>query len=284
MRPLIDGDVLVYEIGFACEYGKEEIPTFEYVKEVLDGRIEEICEAVQATLPPKIFLTGKGNFREDIAKKKGYKENRKDSKKPFHYANIIAYLVGHYRAEIVEGMEADDAMAIAQMSQMERFRGDYRYIGGIEGGCKQTVICSRDKDLRMVPGWHYSWECGKQGEIGPIFVAELGEFWPKGLEGKNKKLLGTGLRFFYAQMLMGDSVDNIPGCPGVGPVAAYDLLKDAQTAEELEAIVWDTYIEKYPEMGTEEVLCEFLEQAHLLWMVRELDEEGRPVLWRPLAL
>ena len=181
MIPLIDGDILLYEIGFACQRKDEPLPSFDFVKEVLDNRIEGICRAVEATQPPRIFLTGKGNFRNDIAIKKGYKANRAETPKPFHYNNIKAVLIHSYGATVVEGAEADDAICYEQM------------VG------ESTIICSRDKDLRMVPGWHYSWECGKQGEKLPNLVTDFGEFWTAKLP---KELLGTGMCLFYAQCLI----------------------------------------------------------------------------------
>ena len=253
MKPLIDGDVLVYELGFAAEYGKEEIPTFEYVKEMIDGRLREICYSVSATEEAQIYLTGKGNFREEIATKKEYKGNRNKAK-PFHYENIRAYLMASYGAIEVEGMEADDALSIAQCAS---------------GGT--TIICTRDKDLRMVPGRHYGWECGKQGEYGPTLVTELGE-----LSSTPKSQQGTGLCFFYYQLLVGDTTDNIPGCPGVGPKTALKLLCGLESEKEMYEVCRQQYEEKYAENAEEELL----EQAYLLWMVRELDEEGNPVMWR----
>lgn len=255
MTPLLDGDILPYEIGFGCEYNKDGIPSFDYVKEAVDGKIEEICKAVGATEPPLIFLTGKGNFREAIAEKKGYKANRKDSKKPFHFYNIRAYLEQSYGAVVCEGYEADDALAMHQTDN--------------------TIICSRDKDLRQVPGNHYSWECGKQGEIGPYVVDELGEWWTEKLPNELK---GTGYRFFAAQCLMGDKVDNIPGLPGWGPVKTYEYLKDISSPEELIKAVLEAYKDRYLDTALAELELE--EQAQLVWMVRGKDEDDNLIMWK----
>ena len=44
MQPLLDADVLLYEIGFAAETGwkGESNPPFDYVSELLDNRIGNI--------------------------------------------------------------------------------------------------------------------------------------------------------------------------------------------------------------------------------------------------
>jgi hypothetical protein len=265
MKPLIDADVLLYECSAVAEYPKDEpIKSFNFVEEVFLNRVREICLAVEATEEPLLYITGKGNFREEVAVTKPYKGTRKEEK-PFHYKNLLWYLRSLPNCIEVEGMEADDAMAIEQHRN--------HIICPVSGltDIKTTVICTRDKDLRMVSGWHYGWECGRQPEFMLQWVDELGK-----LELVNGKIKGTGLRFFYSQLLTGDTVDNIPGLKGVGPVAAYEALKDCEDERELYEAVCRMYEEK---LG-DDYDCYLREQAHLLWMVRELDEDDNPVMWR----
>lgn len=274
MKPLIDGDVLVYEIGFAAETGWASIkreegvedtspPPFNYVAELLDNRIADICGTVMATEPPTLYLTGKDNFREKIAKRRVYKGNRDEGGKPWHYKNIKAYMQTRYDCVIVDGMEADDAMCIEQTLGLNT---PYR-------NSVQTIICTRDKDLRMCPGWHFGWELGNQPQFGPEFVEGFGYLK---LSADGKKLKGIGDAFFYAQLIMGDSVDNIPGIPKSGPKKAYNILANTKTREEAEKAVVEAYKGFYGDSWREEML----EQGQLLWMVRELDEEGKPIMWR----
>ena len=79
MTPLIDGDLIAYEIAFGCQRFEEDqltlVPVEEVNKRVL-AKIGEICSEVYATEPPVLFFTGKTNFRNDIAKSKPYKGNR----------------------------------------------------------------------------------------------------------------------------------------------------------------------------------------------------------------
>jgi hypothetical protein len=275
MQPILDGDVLVYEIGFAAETGwkatinwegedKCPPPPFSYVAELLDNRIAEICGKVMATQPPLLYLTGKDNFREKIAKKKVYKGNRDGVNKPWHYANLISYMRVAYNTIVVEGMEADDAMCIEQCKAMKEAEEGIEYT--------ETIICTRDKDLRQCPGWGFSWELGNQPQWGPEFVEGFGYL---SLSDDNKKLRGVGDAFFYAQLIMGDPVDNIPGIPGKGAKAAFDILGNTHTRAEAEKAVVEAYRAFYGELWEQEML----EQAQLLWMVRELDEEGKPVMW-----
>lgn len=251
MTPILDGDILVYECAFGGEMD-DNCVNFDLVAQIVDNKINNICAIVEATSPPVIYLTGKGNFRFDIAKTQPYKV--RTGAKPFHYKNVIAYLRGQYGAIVVNGMEADDAMAIHQTSSQS-----------------PTIICTRDKDLRQVPGMHYGWGVGNQPSFGPEEVVNPGY-----LKLEDGKLKGVGDMFFYAQCLMGDATDSIPGVGNkTGPVKAYKVLEGATTSLEAFDRVRDMYQEVHGENGDERLL----EQGRLLHMVRELDTEGKPVMW-----
>jgi 5'-3' exonuclease len=224
------------------------------VADLLTNRINNICAIVGATAPPKVFLTGKTNFRTEIAKRRKYKE--RPSLKPFHYYNIKAYLNCVYDTTTSEGMEADDLMAIEQCR-----RGT------------ETIICTRDKDLRQVPGWTYSWELGNQPSFGPVFIEPFGSLQ---LSSDRKKLSGTGLMFFYAQCLTGDPVDTVPGLEGIGPAGAFKILDGSYCKEEAFKRLLEAYRGVYGDSAEEELL----EQGRLLWMVREVAENGSPVMWQ----
>lgn len=256
MQPLVDADVLLYECGFGCEVGWDEpgYPPFDRAKDLLESKIAHICAQVEATHPPILFLTGQGNFRYDIAKRTPYKA--RPGNKPFHYKNLKAYIKGMYDYRESEGMEADDLMAIEQ------------YRRGTE-----TIICSRDKDLRQCEGWFYSWECGNQPSYGPMLHDSLGSL---SLSADGKKLSGTGQRFFHAQLLMGDPIDSIPGLGGrTGPVKAFKLLQGCTSIPELYKAVLEAYRGMYGDAAEEYLL----EQGRLLWMTRELNEDGTVKLW-----
>jgi 5'-3' exonuclease len=262
MQPLLDADVLRYEVGFAveaswrymhAERGEEVVdpPPFEMALEILENRISNICAVVGATQPPICFFTGNTNFREHIAKRRKYKDRA--GNRPYHYYNITAYIKGKYEWREVEGLEADDLMAIEQTKRRN-----------------ETIICSRDKDLKQVPGWHYGWEVGNQPQFGPIEVDDLG--W---LELKGSALKGAGSLYFFSQVLTGDPTDTIPGLPKFGGARAYNLLKDCSSYEEAESKVFEMYHAVFGERAEEEML----EQGQLLWMVRTLID-NQPEMWR----
>jgi 5'-3' exonuclease len=131
MLALIDGDLLVYRIGFTTEDVDEGI-----VKARLRESINLILEAVEAT-EFKIYLTAENDptaFRKRIYPE--YKANRVQPK-PKHYSFIREHLQGHYDAEVCHEIEADDGLGISQTDD-------------------SSVIVSIDKDLKQIPGNHYN--------------------------------------------------------------------------------------------------------------------------------
>ena len=262
MRALIDSDVIRMEIGSVGQVKDEEgnvvMRSWDFVEELIDNRIREICTLTWADEKPLLFLTScqrthsilhrkkdvqfEPNFREAIAVTKPYKGTRK-SEKPLHYNNITAYLLNCYDCVIAEGHEADDLLAVYQMEALRKG--------------EETIICTRDKDLRMVPGQQFGWTCGKQEQYGPRVVSP-----------------DEGFKTFCMQLLTGDTVDNIPGLPGVGPVKASNILSNATAQEDMLKAVRDAYRSSYGD----EWPMHLLEQGQLLWMCTEL-KEGKPVLW-----
>jgi len=280
----------LYEIGFGAQLKNEEVKSWDWVQELLEHKLKLIQEEAGATDLLLFFTNTKRinkllnrervrqeqpvkeyipNFREAIAVQKEYKGDRK-AEKPYHFYNLLAHMLSNYPHYVGEsGLEADDYMCIRQYNTWRD---------------KDTIICSRDKDLRQCPGLHYSWEMGKQAAIGPLFVEPLG-FLEKRNEGqkyangkpKPISLFGTGHKFFYAQMLMGDKVDSIGGVEGRGPAFAYNLLHEAETERECYELVAEIYVKSYGD----DWKVRMKEQADLLHMVRELNEDGSPKLWLP---
>ena len=257
MKALIDGDILRYEVGFAAEAAAKAVeegslPSWEWVNAILSERLNRIWLETGSD-DYEIFLTGGPSFRDEIAVTKPYKGQRV-SKKPWHFNNLSFFLTTHFNCSFSRrGLEADDEMAIAQK------------------GILDTVICSRDKDLRQVNGWVYSWELGKQSRWGPEFVADGNSF--VGLSKDRRKLEGTGKLWFYGQLLTGDSVDNIPGLEKCGPVKAYEILKDKGMEEAWESVK-GAYQERYKAAWKERLE----EQGRLLWLIRHINGEVIP-LW-----
>ena len=146
--------------------------------------IERICLATNSS-EIECYIGGSDNFRYKIYPE--YKANR-TKEKPHYLEACREMLVTQYKATVVNGMETDDALGIAQT----KYDGNSR-------------ICSLDKDLYQIPGQHYQWEI--KG------TTPSGKTWVKPAEHRLVSPL-DGLKTFYKQLILGDKVDNIPGYDG----------------------------------------------------------------------
>ena len=114
---------------------------------------------------------------------------------------------------------------------------------------KTIVLCKQHKDDEEA-----CFACsGKQPCVPLTYVrgAKAGEAKTKRLKDGTRfsqavdKLRGAGIKFFYAQLLMGDSADNYPGVPGVGTTRAFEVLNPLNTEEDLYNAVLEEYTKKY---------------------------------------
>lgn len=206
---LIDGDILVYRVGFSTNEPDEEKFAVSRMGNFVDRLIRlEGIETYEG------YLTGKNNYRSEIATEQAYKGNRKDARKPVHYDSLREYLISKWGFTVVDGQEADDAMGIKAYELPE------------DSSCIMTI----DKDLDMIRGWHYN------------FVKE-------DLYYVTEK---EAIKNFYIQILTGDRVDNIPGIKGIGPVKAKKILENCTTEKSLFKAVSEKYdhdIDKLTERG-----------------------------------
>ena len=191
MIALVDGDVMCYRIAFSCKDDSES-----QAITTMANFLEDILMTQLGLESWEIFLTGKTNFRKDIAVTAPYKGNR-TQEKPAHLEMLRNYLVTAWGATMSIDEEADDLIAIRATE--------------LQDDC---IIVSVDKDFNQVAGWHYNFV--KQDKY---YVSEE-----------------QGLRFFYKQMLMGDRADNIVGIKGVGDVKATKMLAKAKTESEMLAV------------------------------------------------
>lgn len=253
MRVLVDSDVMAYACGFASQ-GKNEAGEIiaEPVANALalaKTSLTAIYEEVNAWLGQsgervdhlELYLTGKGNFREQIATIRGYKANRIGKPKPVHFQAIRDYLVNHWGATVVNGMEADDALAIEACK--EGYDAD------------RVMIASVDKDLKTVPGLLYSFK-KKEAEL----ITEQ-----------------EALVNFYRQMVTGDSSDNILGVYKAGKKAAEEITEDMLPIE-LWNVVLTMFKASTGKPGCPytDPLAAAIETGRLLHLLREPNEVWSP--------
>ena len=264
MIALIDGDVLLHKACNICEHfiytdlttdevyrRKRDVPNGnEYQQDRYIGSLEDTVEAFNSLLVSIrdnsdadsyiVYLSPSRTFRHDLAVTKPYKGSRKNSPKPTHFADLRDYVVENHSPVLCDYIEADDGLGIAQCHFNKN---------GIE-----TVICSIDKDLLMIPGRHYN------------------------LTSKESRSItyGEGYTLFLRQMLTGDPVDDIVGIKGIGPVKAAKCIRTItdyhgpNTPSFLLRIAQDRVVAKYEEAFGDDWEDRFDENHKLLWILREV--------------
>lgn len=199
-KVLVDGDIVAYRSAFSTQDLKPKD-----AKRKTDDLMEYILgETLMFPAPSdyEVFLTGKTNFRFDIAKAAPYKGNRKATEKPKYLGLTREHLVEKWGAVVSDGEEADDLIGIAATKYGP-----------------STVVASIDKDMLQIPCRHFNFNRKEWKEVD--------EF--------------EGMLFFYTQILTGDAADNILGLFRVGAVKAAKMLEGCRTEDQMWDAVLKAY-------------------------------------------
>jgi 5'-3' exonuclease len=247
MLALIDADILTYSIPFSLE--KEEDVTPERLDERISSFLRNIKDDV-AFSDYKFFLTGQGNFREKLPAAKKYKGNREDFVRPQLYKACRDLLTDNYKAIVVDGMEADDAIAIEHIKMRELD--------------EPSCIVSLDKDLDQIAGWHYRWAMARGDRLIPSRIYNVSPT--------------NAMRSFYKQILTGDRVDNIEGVEGIGAKKASKIVDSLDDELAMYCACLDCYNEwLYPLYGDElDIEEQMNNNAALLYMLRHEQDKWEP--------
>lgn len=236
---LIDADSLCYAVGFSSNDLDEALAVSR-----LEATMIELCMDIHCD-DYKGFLTGKGNFRNALAKTVPYKGTR-PTEKPVHLQALRDHLVTSWGFVVVDGIEADDAVGIEAYKLEE----------------DESIMVHIDKDLNQFRGHHYNYRKKEK-----YYVSEF-----------------AGWHSFYLQILTGDRIDNIEGLKGIGPAKGAKILKDCTTVEELYEAVLKAYQKHYEEdnIGLKNSVSKALdrvhENAHLLYLQRKEGDVWQPPL------
>lgn len=207
---LVDGHYYAYRSFFAIagltnSKGEPTNAVYGFTK-----ALRRMLADVQPDLAVVIFDGGLPAERMELLPQ--YKQNR--SEMPSEMAvqlpviDRMTELLGFPRIE-VEGQEADDVIACYAVEAKAR---------GWE-----TVIATNDKDImQLVDGQLTIYSPGKDGQFALI-----------GPEGVREKWGVAPAQIADVLSLTGDSSDNIPGIPGIGPKTAATLINQFGTIEAL---------------------------------------------------
>lgn len=258
MQALIDADIIIYEVASRCEvtipwpHPDPDVGDVLYTRHAhwdeakasLMDSIETLATQAGATGYTCVVTDSSQNWRYDYYS--DYKSNRKQTVTPMLVRPLREWIEAQDFGRCVRPLEGDDVMGILHTKP--------------NGG--ETICVTTDKDLATIPGRHYNF---RKQEFFEVTEAEAN--W-----------------MHLLQTLMGDATDGYPGCPGIGPKTAMNILDRPIPNDEI-AEVWDDLI--VPEFVKKGLTQEFaLSQARVARILRAADynpKTNEVIPWLPPA-
>lgn len=252
-----DSNILLYDGDGGCYQSaagaaKQETAMRRFERDILENMFLAGCTKARVHLTPSGCFK---NGRHLLLGAKKYQDNRSNKNKPQHLEYLrspasVEYFKDHEDIEIILNyrVEADDALMMDH----------YRYHNGI--------LVSPDKDLNISPFKSYKAELGKHLVLpeGDRYGWIDREFWLTPSQKPSSKMIGKGTKFFLAQLLMGDTADNVKGILKLngklcGEGAAFDALNPIK--DEHEAV--NFIIEAYKKIDQN-----IIPEAEAMWLLR----------------
>jgi len=244
MLAIIDADSIGFSIASSIWKQQKDDPEYVHTDKDYYQAIElflaGIYEDTNAT-ESQLWLTPKESFRKELVPE--YKSNRKGKEKPPMLGDVVEVMKQQFDAEYAQdGFEADD-----EVGQIAK---DF-WNSEKEDDC---VICSIDKDLDTIPGWHYRWGTFNR-DSKMYFLTEE-----------------EAMHFFWIQVLAGDPGDGIKGIPGIGPKKAEAYLLGCVDQSMYYDACQDTYKALLKDKMKEDEILKYFEDT---LMLLEIGKEGR---------
>lgn len=212
---LLDAYALIYRAYYAFIKNPRINSKGENTSAIL-GFVNTLEEVISKGTPTHLgvaFDPHGGTFRHEAFPE--YKAQREETPEAIRFAvPIIKEILAAYHIPVLEvpGYEADDVIGtLAHQADMK----------GIE-----TFMMTPDKDFGQLVTERvkmYRPPVGKNSEAEILGIEEVKKKW--GLQSPLQVIDMLGL--------MGDAVDNIPGCPGVGEKTAQKLIEEFGSIENL---------------------------------------------------
>ena len=212
---LLDAYALIYRAYYAFIKNPRINSKGENTSAILGfvNTLEEVISKGNPTHLGVAFDPHGGTFRHEAYPE--YKAQREETPEAIRFAvPIIKEILAAYRIPVLEvpGFEADDVIGTLAHQADQK---------GIE-----TFMMTPDKDFGQLVTERvriYRPAVGKNSEAEILGIEEVKKKW--GLQSPSQVIDMLGL--------MGDAVDNIPGCPGVGEKTAQKLIEEFGSIENL---------------------------------------------------
>jgi DNA polymerase-1 len=200
---LVDGDIFIYKAAFTSET-VVQFDDDNWVSNADEGEARQTFDAMIYALAERLksdrivlcLSDPAANWRKALYP--AYKQQRTKTRRPILLKPLREYAAGitsigklPVKVYARPTLEADDVLGILATHPT--------LVPG------KKCICSIDKDLLQIPGWHHNVDKNETKKVEEY----AGDIW------------------HLTQTLVGDVVDNYPGCPGIGPKKAEVLLSNA---------------------------------------------------------
>lgn len=245
---LVDGDLMAY----SCAGNDELAPGFARMAAI--SRLENLRD-MSGSERIVVHMTSESSTKGDryiVATVKPYQGKRSSGRRPKNWQYLRDWIQSYsgdlFKVKTWGDREADDSIAY------------HATVLGVDN----CVIATKDKDLRMIPGWHVNWDTYEMVRLDREFEV---------VSPTTGKVFGH--KWFWLQLLHGDGVDNIPGLPKyvddkgkaklIGEKTAADQLAPAENDAQAFCIVAKLYHSWYKEEWADALV----EQMALLWMRRD---------------
>jgi 5'-3' exonuclease len=250
---VFDADGLIFYAGWEF---KDQLNMVSKIaaKKKLDKIITNILKRVDAEYYIGFYSAeGVKNFRHDIATIAPYKGNRAAEPWQLYFKPVLKNnFEDKWGFHPVGDLEADDCVVIAH----HLYKDDY-----------DVIHIGEDKDMKQV---------GEFTRMNPSRRSNPGQH----IEEFDQE---TGRKFFWQQMCMGDSTDNIKGIAGVGKknkmITTIDEMENP-SEEEMFEFVKQGYINKYGNSA-----LDIMAENYIL--LRMFDKpcwdypmDSEPILWK----
>lgn len=271
---LLDADIFCFQVASAVEkeidWG-DDLWTlhsdFNEARERLDATVANLKEELDAEEVILCFTDGE-NFRKSVLP--SYKSNRKGTRKPLAYRELVAYCQETYPTYTRPTLEADDVMGI--LATWPAFRPG-----------KRKIIVSEDKDLKTIAGaWLYNPAKDSKPHLNDPTEAAL---------------------YHLEQTLSGDATDGYGGCPNIGADTAKELLANPHGWEQYEhtfksgprkdqvelrwrkrevGSLWEAIVDHYKKAGLNEAVALQMARCARILHASDYDFKNKePILWTP---
>lgn len=256
----LKGRVLLYDGDGACydhTYNTAKIETAlnHFIEDIYMHMYLAQCDSARVHLTPRGCYK---NGRHLLNTVKPYQGNRIGKQKPplLEVLRSLApqHFASHPEVEIIShfDIEADDGLMIDAYS------------------IPNSVLISPDKDLNINPYESYNVGKGRFEMLpsGDTFGWLDREHWLTPSGKPASKVTGKGSKFFLAQMLMGDTADNVKGIITYngklcGSAMAYDILDPIKDPDEAVNLVI---------AGYREIKQNIIAEGEAMWLLRNRED------------